>query len=104
MMWILKMMELKNFIGKVVISMATKRRYLLTQITAPYIVATVEQADVCGNRASYHWDAVNGDPISTGALVFEETALKKPFQVAYEAYCRSQEGRWEEYGYWLRKD
>ena len=98
------MMELKNFIGKVVISMATKRRYLLTQITAPYIVATVEQADPRGNRASYRWDTVNGDPFSTGVLVFEDVSLKAAFQKAYEAYCNRQVGRWEEYGYWLRKD
>ncbi len=97
-------MQLQEFVGKVVISTATSRRYVLTQITVPYIVVTVEQADAQGNCASYRWDTVNGDPISSGALVFEEAALTKPFQVAYEAYCRSQEGRWEEYGYWMRKD
>lgn len=96
-------MELKNFIGKVVVSTATKRRYVLTQITAPYIVATLEQADARGNRASYRWDTVNGDPFSTGALVFEDLSLTLPFRKAYEAYCNSQAGRWEEYGYWLRK-
>jgi hypothetical protein len=97
-------MELNKFIGKVVISTASKRRYVLCRIAAPYFVVTAEQGDAQGNCASYRWDTVNGDPISTGALMFEEAALKKPFQVAYEAYCRSQEGRWEEYGYWLRKD
>ena len=98
------MMRLQDFIGKVVISTATNRRYVLTQITAPYIVVTVEQADARGNRASYRWDTVNGDPITTGALVFENTSLTLPFQKAYETYCNSQTGRWEEYGYWMRKD
>ena len=97
-------MQLQEFLGKVVISTATGRRYVLTQITAPYIVATVEQVDARGNRASYRWDTVNGDPISTGALVFEDLSLTLPFRKVYEAYCRSQEGRWEEYGYWMRKD
>ena len=97
-------MEVKNFIGKVVISTSTNRRYVLTQITAPYFVTTVEQPDARGNRASYRWDTVNGDPISAGALVFEDPSLTLPFRKAYEAYCNSPAGRWEEYGYWMRKD
>jgi hypothetical protein len=96
--------ELKDFIGKVVVGVPSNKRYILSKITAACIVAREEKGDAQGHCASYRWDTVNGDPISTGALVFEEAALKKPFQVAYEAYCRSQEGRWEEYGYWLRKD
>ena len=97
-------MQLQDFLGKVVVSAATKRRYVLTQITAPYIVAMAEQADARGNRASYRWDTANGDPISTGVLVFEDVSLKLPFRNAFEAYCNSQAGRWEEYGYWIRKD
>ena len=97
-------MRLQDFIGKVVISTATNRRYVLTQITASYIVATLEQVDARGNRASYRWGTINGDPISTGALVFEDDSLTLPFRKAYETYCNSQTGRWEEYGYWMRKD
>ena len=98
------MMRLQDFIGKVVISTATNRRYVLTQITAPYIVAAVEQADARGNRASYRWGTINGDPISTGALVFEDTSLAAPFKAAFSAHCHTRDAYYEEIGYWMRRD
>ena len=97
-------MELRDFIGKVVISTESKRRYVLRQITAPCITASTVETDVHGNCSSYCWPTINGDPISTGILIFEDASLTEPFKADFEAHCRSQDGRWEEYGYWLRKD
>ena len=97
-------MELNKFIGKVVISTASKRRYVLCRITAPYFVVTVEQGDAQGHCASYRWDTVNGDPISTGALVFEDAALTEPFKAAYDAHSHTEEAYWENYEYWMRRD
>lgn len=97
-------MKLKDFEGCVVISAESKRRYIIGEITAPYIAAVTEERDARGNRASYRWRTINGDPISTGQLIFEDAALKRPFLAAYEAHCRSEMGRAEEYLYWSRMD
>lgn len=94
-------MELKDFIGQVVISAATNRRFKVTRITAPEIKVASEKPGTSGYPAHYVYPTVNGDPISTGELVFENPALKEPFQAAFEAYCRTEDARWENYGYWM---
>lgn len=97
-------MELKDFIGKVVISSSTKRRYALDKITAPEIVVKTEKPNENGQHSYYRWETINGDPISNGSLVFEDKSLTKPFLEAYNAYCNTESAYWEDYGYWMRKD
>ena len=98
------MMELNDFIGKVVVSAESKRRFVLRKITSPYIEATTVQRDAQGNCASYRWGTINGDPVSTGALVFEDTSLTAPFKAAFSAHCHTRDAYFEEYGYWMRRD
>ncbi len=97
-------MEIKDFIGKIVISTTTKKRYVLSEITSPKIRAWAEKPDANGRRACYCWKTINGDPISNGDLVFENASLKDAFKTAYKAYCSTKDAYWDEYGYWMRKD
>jgi hypothetical protein len=96
-------MELKDFIGKIVISTETKRRFVLHEITAPQIKVWTEKPDSHGHYSCYCWETINGDPFSNGYLVFEDPSLTEPFKAAFHAYCRTEDAYWEEYGYWLRK-
>ena len=98
------MMELKDFIGKVVIGTAPKRRYVLRKITAPCIEVSTVDKDAQGRCAFYAWPCINGDPISTGALRFEDESLTEPFIKAFEAYIHTEAAYWENYGYWMRRD
>ena len=97
-------MELKEFIGKKVICTHTGMVLVLREIASPYILAQREQPDEQGRRPYYSWNTVNGDPISTGSLVFEDPSLKVPFLQAYEAHCHSSNSYWEQVGYWMRRD
>ena len=97
-------MEVKDFIGKVVIETRSNRKYVLSEITSPYIAAKEAHADSAGRCRSYVWDTINGDPFSNSILVFEDSALNDIFKKVYEAHCRSSDGYWEDYGYWMRKD
>ena len=97
-------MEVQDFIGKVVIGAESKKRYVLRRITAPYIEATTLEKNAQGHCASYRWPTINGDPITTGALIFEDVSLTEPFKEAYEAYSHTQDAYWENYGYWMRRD
>lgn len=96
-------MELKDFIGKIVIHPQTNKRYKLYEITAPVIEVVAEKLADLGVCMIYRYPTINGDPISTGALVFEDAALTAPFKAAYDAHCLSEDGRWEEYDYWMRR-
>lgn len=95
-------MQLKDFIGKPLIS-AGGQRLLLTRITAPYLQVVTDRP-TNGHHTFYRYDTINGDPISKGVWVFEDPTLKAPFLRAYNAHCRSQAGYCEEIGYWMRKD
>ena len=97
-------MELKDFIGKVVISTESKKRYVLTEITAPEIAVRTEKPNERGYYSHYCWETINGDPISNGYLVFEDQSLTEPFKAAYNAYCRTEDAYWENYGYYMRRD
>ena len=97
-------MELKQFIGKIVISTSTNKRYRLHRITSPYIDVESEQPNSSGYPSHYRFNCINGDPISNGSLVFEDQSLVESFQKAYTAHCHSTDGYWEDYGYWMRKD
>ena len=97
-------MELKDFIGKIVISSERKTRYVLTKITAPEISVRSETPNERGYYSYYCWENINGDTISNGYLVFENQSLTEPFKAAYNAYCRTEDARWENYGYYMRRD
>ena len=97
-------MELKDFIGKVVICAVTKQRFVLRRITSPCIEVTAVEKDARGYRASYSWPTINGDPISTGVLVFEDASLTAPFKAAFSAHCHTRDAYYEEIGYWMRRD
>lgn len=97
-------MEIKDFIGKVVIERRSQKRYVLSEITSPYIAAKEEVTTSMGSRGSYIWGTINGDPFTNGILAFEDSSLAEPFRVTYTAYCRSKDAYWEDYGYWMRKD
>ena len=96
-------MELKDFIGKVIISTVSKRRFVLTKITSPEIRARSEKPNSYGTYDNYSWETINGNPFNVH-LVFEDETLNEPFKKAYEEYSHSQDAYWEEYGYWMRKD
>lgn len=97
-------MEIKDFIGKVVVSVATKRRFFICEITSPEIIVQTTEPDANGHHTRYCWKTINGDPITNGELVFEDSSLTEPFKAAYDAYCRTKDAYWEEYGYWMRRD
>lgn len=97
-------MELKDFIGKTVVSTVTDRRFRLREITSPEIKVVTLEPEASGYYGFYVFRTINGDPISTGRLKFEDPALTEPFRKAYDAYCRTEDAYWEEYGYWMRRD
>ena len=94
-------MELKDFIGKVVISTFSKRRFILIKITSPEIRARAEKPNSHGTYDNYSWKTINGDPFKNGHLVFEDESLNEAFQKVYNEDCHSQDAYWEEYGYWM---
>ena len=95
-------MEIKDFIGKVVIEATTQKRYILREITSPYIA--VQEENKLNSGRSLILDTINGDPISNGIIVFEDSSLTLPFKTAYSNYCHSKDAYYEEIGYWMRKD
>jgi hypothetical protein len=97
-------MELKDFIGQVVISTKNKRRFKLYKITAPEIRVVTEKPGTSGYYEHYAFENTNGNPIATGMLVFENPALTEPFMAAFDAYDRTEAAYWEKYGYWMRRD
>ena len=97
-------MELKDFIGKVVIGTKTNTRYILTKIHAAYISVETEKLNEYGTRSGYLFKTEHGDPFSRGVLSFEDESLTEPFKQAYQEYCRSEDGRAEAYWHWLLVD
>ena len=97
-------MELKDFIGKVVISAESKRRYIIKEITSPEIKVWTEQPNERGNYECYCWATINGDPITNGALIFEDSSLTEPFKAAFKAYSCSRDAYYEEMAYWMHKN
>lgn len=97
-------MDINQFIGKIVISTSTNKRYRLYHITSSYIDVESELPNSSGYLSHYRFDCINGDPISNGYLIFEDQSLTEPFKNAYSAYCRSMDGYWEDYRYWMRRD
>ena len=96
-------MELESFIGKVVVSSKTKKRYVIYKITSPEILVRDELPDENGNRKCFGFATINTDPITNGALMFEDKNLTEPFKMAFSDYCHSSDAYWEELGYWMRR-
>ena len=97
-------MELKAFVGQVVVNTATQGRFRIVQITSPEIKVVTLEPDQSGHYTFYTYPTINADPFAAGRLVFEDPALAQPFREAYDAYCRTTNAFWEEYGYWMRRD
>lgn len=95
-------MKLEDFIGSIVISTETKRRYVLSKITSPEIIVKDEFPDKSGYRNCFCFKTINGDPIKNGVLVFEDNRLTDPFKKAYNDYCHSKDAYYEEIGHWMR--
>ena len=90
-------MNINEFVGKVVVATESKRRFVLTSITAVEITARAENLNERGVYDTYSWSTVNSNPVSQGQLVFEDASLKEAFLKAFEVYCNSAKGRWERY-------
>lgn len=97
-------MELKDFVGKVVISTKTNTRYILTKIHAAYITVGTVKLNAYGTRNSYLFKTDYQDPFTNGSLRFEDESLTEAFKRVYHEYCNSEYGRTEAYLYWVRMD
>ena len=97
-------MELSNFIGKTVVSTKTNKKFTLHEINASFISVEQLVPNELGCHPHYRYETINGDPISNGYLMFEDASLTEPFISAYKKHCNCEAGRWEDYGYWMRKD
>ena len=96
-------MELKSFIGKIVICALTKERYVIEKITSPYIGVRSEKPNSSGYHSHYRFECINGDPITNGALVFEDQEVTEAFKMVYNYYCHSNDAYYEEMDFWMRK-
>ena len=97
-------MVLKDFLGKVVIRPDTGVRFVITQIQAPAIQVRTTEPGSHGYYSYYSYPTINGDPFTEGYLVFEDAGLTEQFCRVFDAHCRSEDGYWETYDYWMRRD
>lgn len=97
-------MDVQEFIGKIVVSPHTGERFVLHRITSPEIGVHTEKPEAHGHYTFRSFPTINGDPFQNGCLVFEDASLAPKFRKAYDAYCRTVDAYWEEYGYWMRRD
>ena len=93
-------MELKDFIGKVVIGKENRWRYTLYRIDAVEIAAQA----LPPHSGCYVWRTGTGpydNAIARGTLEFEDPSLYEPFKALYESYIHSEAGRLESYTYYM---
>ncbi len=98
-------MELKDFIGKVVLSSDSKERYFIEEISAVYIQVVSEKLNSIGYPSHYQYKTgtlKNDNAIATGKLIFEDSSLTKPFIDMYEKYTSSEAGRTDAWLYWMQ--
>lgn len=97
-------MEIKDFIGKEVMSTNSKQHYIIEKIDGTFISAKATKPSENGTYAHYRWmtgTAPYDNAIARGTLVFEDVILTEPFKETYEDY-RHTEGRWDSYLYNMR--
>ena len=97
-------MELNSFKNKVVIKTSTGERLYLIEITSPALKTVTVEKDRGGHHTFYSWPTINGTPFEKGYLRFEEEGLEAAFKEVFDAYSRTKDAFYEEYGYWMRKD
>ena len=76
-------MELKEFIGKVVICRKTNRKYTIREITAPEFVVQDINKNAYGTYSTYCYENQNGD---YGQWTFYQTAGGR-YAATLLAYC-----------------
>ncbi len=99
-------MVLQDFIGKVVIKTHSKERFVLNKLEGSGISIRSEKPNSHGCYSYYYYEtgtAPYDDAVSNGYLQFEHSALTEPFKRIYNKYCHSEEGRWDNYIYWMNK-
>lgn len=98
-------MEIKDFIGKEVMSTNSKQHYIIEKIDGTFISARATKPSKNGTYAHYRWmtgTAPHDNAIARGTLVFEDVTLTEPFKQVYEEY-RYTEGRLDQYFYAMSK-
>lgn len=98
-------MDIKEFIGKEVVSMESGKRYILVKIDGVEISAREKIPNQYGNYATYCWKtgtAPYDNVIAKGTLIFVEQSLQEPFCEAYEIYQHT-EGKYDQYCYYSMK-
>jgi hypothetical protein len=98
-------MNIKEFIGKEVISRELRKKYVITEIDGVAIVTREEKPNQYGTYATYSWKtgtAPYDNAIANGTLDFVDQTLKEPFREAYETYLHT-DGRYDQYFYYSMK-
>jgi hypothetical protein len=94
-------MEIKDFIGKEVMSTNSKQHYIIEKIDGTFISARATKPSENGTYAHYRWmtgTAPYDNAIVAGELVFIDETLFEPFKEIYEEY-RMTDGRYDAYFY-----
>jgi hypothetical protein len=99
------MMKIKDFIGKVVKSKNTGKKYVLYEIDGVAITVREVEKNQYGTYSTYCWKtgtAPYDNAIAKGELVFEDEKLTELFRECYENYIHT-EGRYDQYFYYSMK-
>jgi len=97
-------LTLKDFVGQIVIKISDQKRYIVTDITANEFKIRELTPDKNGHCGNWSFECISSNPIEDKFLKFEDPGLDCVFTEIYDAYCRTEDARWESYGYWLRKE
>ena len=98
-------MELKDFIGKTVISSETHYKYIIDQIDGVAFNVHEAKPNDSGYHSHYSFMVGTGpddNPIARGTLVFEDESLKEPCLEAFYSSINNQ-GRYDQYSYYMSK-
>lgn len=98
-------MNIKEFVGKEVVSKESGKRYILVKIDGAGISARENRPNQYGNYATYCWKtgtAPCDNAIAKGTLIFVDQSLKELFCEAYEIYQHT-EGKYDQYLYYSMK-
>jgi hypothetical protein len=72
--------------------MANRNSTKLANINASFISVEQLVPNELGCHPHYRYETINGDPISNGYLLFEDSSLTEPFISAYKKHCKSEAG------------